>query len=470
MLEQLEALKTKLDQYRPFSPELAAKIDASLIPRRIYLTNVFEDNSLTLEETAYYIETQRTIGGKLEREYREVKGLLNAIQFIRELQQSQTELSVDVIMQIHHKLTEPIEQEQRFNPGQFRSMDSLILGKQGSRINFLAAERIGNEMAALLDWYLDKGKALHPLECATRFHYRFSLIHPFTDGNGRVARLIDDFLLERAGYGPLVIEDINQYFAAHRMPDTQLSGDQGLVAAETVDLTPFMAVLGECSARGLELMLEVAENRQSPIAVDLKARFEMFDRSITGDHSTLHDRQLLDAKETTKLALGRDLSERLKGQLSSKTVQFAFTGPAKFQQNNHSFSPLISELTTRHEYKFQASETLYEFHVVPHLESIQSAGLPLEPFMKLLAIAILSHGDSVGVYTAILPFEFGKVYITQENRDEVVLTLDKNSLREMVGSAYYDDWDIDALGRFLFASMDTYLKRIEEDYSNIQNG
>ncbi|MBU1881510.1 MAG: Fic family protein [bacterium] len=464
MIEQLEALKLKLDEHRPFAPELAVRIDALLIPKRIYLTNVFEDNTLTLEETAYYLETQRMIGGKLEREYREVKGLHKAISFVRELQQPGTELSIDVIKQIHFNLTEPIEQEQRFNPGQFRSMDSLILGEQGSRISFVSAEQIETEMAALLTWFHEKGKTLHPLECAARFHYRFSLIHPFIDGNGRVARLIDDYILESAGYGPLVIEDMQRYFTAHRMPDTQLSGADGLAAAETVDLSVFITTLAECSVRGMELMLEVIENRQSPIAVDLKARFDMFDRAISGDQSTQHDRQLLEEKETTKLALGRDLKERLKGQLQSKTVQFTFAGPAKFQQNNHTFSHLISEITKKHDYKFIASEALYEYHVVPNLEQLQVSGLPLEPFMKLLAIAVLSHGDSVGVYSAILPFEFGKVYITQENRDEVVLTLDSSSTREMIGPAFYKDWDVEALGRFLFESMDTYLQRIEADF------
>ena len=88
MIEQLETLKSKLDEHRPFPPELEARIDAVLIPKRIYLTNVFEDNTLTLEETAYYLETQRMIGGKLEREYREVKSLHQAISFVRELRRS----------------------------------------------------------------------------------------------------------------------------------------------------------------------------------------------------------------------------------------------------------------------------------------------------------------------------------------------------------------------------------------------
>ena len=83
MYDVLDDLKAKLDSKRPFSAEQTARIEEVLTPQRIYYTIAFEDNSLTLEETRYYLVSNRMVGGKLEREFHEVKGVSDAIAFLR---------------------------------------------------------------------------------------------------------------------------------------------------------------------------------------------------------------------------------------------------------------------------------------------------------------------------------------------------------------------------------------------------
>lgn len=58
-------------------------------------------------------------------------------------------------------------------------------------------------MADLVEWYNEeeaKGK-LSPVELAALFHYRYIRIHPFEDGNGRIARLIVNYILARDNEG-----------------------------------------------------------------------------------------------------------------------------------------------------------------------------------------------------------------------------------------------------------------------------
>jgi Fic family protein len=65
-------------------------------------------------------------------------------------------------------------------------------------------------------WY-DKNKArLHPVELAALVHLKFVTIHPFADGNGRVSRLMMNFVLNRNGYPMLNIpyEGRNSYCGA----------------------------------------------------------------------------------------------------------------------------------------------------------------------------------------------------------------------------------------------------------------
>jgi len=49
-------------------------------------------------------------------------------------------------------------------------------------------------------WYYKNKKKLHPVELAALVHLKFVTIHPFTDGNGRISRLMMNFILHKHGY------------------------------------------------------------------------------------------------------------------------------------------------------------------------------------------------------------------------------------------------------------------------------
>gem|GEM_PF-2155449 len=464
MYDTLESLKTRLEALRPLAPEQEQRLEAVLLSRRVYLSNVFEDNSLTLEETEYYLHTQRMVGGKLEREFREIRGLQQAISYLQRALAENRDLSESFIRELHAELTRPIEQDERYFPGEYTPRDVPILGEAGSRIEFTPHDRVPEEMVRLLEWYHQYAAKLHPVELAARFHHRLSLIHPFLDGNGRVARLIDDFVLMRSGYGPALIEDREKYYAAQRAADRSLPREDSAAVPQDTDVSAFMDLLAECSAAGLEVMLAVLEDRWRPPVADLAARIDRFDRIISGETGTEADRRILEEKETTKLALAREFEETIKQKVRSRVVRFLLSGPARFQQNNQQYSPLIAEVTARHQYAFAPSEVLYEYHLAPDLGEIETRGLPLPPFMRLLSFAILSHGVGVGLYSGILDFEFGRLYLKQENRSELRLTLQPASVREMINGSAYQDWDLATLKAFLYYSLDHYFHQIESDY------
>jgi len=90
----------------------------------------------------------------------------------------------------------------------------------------------------------DEFAALHPVEQATRAHFRLVDIHPFIDGNGRTARLLMNLLLMRHGYPPAIIryEGRPAYYAA-------------LEKAHQQEIEPFLALVTEAVDRSLDMYL-----------------------------------------------------------------------------------------------------------------------------------------------------------------------------------------------------------------------
>ncbi|TKJ41832.1 hypothetical protein CEE37_04490 [candidate division LCP-89 bacterium B3_LCP] len=465
MYEKIDELKAKLDAERPFTADQFERIDKELTPRRIYSTNIFEDNSLTLEETRFYLETNRMAGGKLKREFQEIDGVREAIKFIEDKIEARKDINEEMIKELHSILTEPIDQVERYHPGEYKDRDMPIIAKDGTRLNFVPFDRVPAEMSALFSWYNEGSGKVHPLELAAKFHYRFTLIHPFFDGNGRMARLLDDFILGKNGYGPAMIEDKAKYYAALHDADDKLPATNRPEASVSLDIAPFIEVICDSSCNCMQIMLDALAETQVPIASDLAARLQTFDKVLSGDSSTDLDKQHIEEKEAAKLAIGREISEYLKGKLQSKYVQFLFSGPAKFQQNNHEYSPLISEVVSRHNYTFAPNESLYEYHFAPNIAALEEAGMTMEPFMKLMSFAVISHDTEVGVFSGLMDIEFGKVYIKQENREEIVMKLRQDSVRELVGSSLFADWELKDLRNLIYSSLDYFFQQIENDYA-----
>ena len=67
-------------------------------------------------------------------------------------------------------------------------------------------EKIPLLMVELIEWYNKKKNYYYPVFLAGLFHLKFSIIHPFVDGNGRISRLIMNYILHKNGYPMLNIK------------------------------------------------------------------------------------------------------------------------------------------------------------------------------------------------------------------------------------------------------------------------
>lgn len=207
--KKLDKLKTKLDLYRPLSPQIVKSLQEDLVLRFTYHSNAIEGNTLTLKETKVALEGI-TIGGKTLREHFEAINHKEAIFFIEELAKKEENLNENSIKQIHSLILKNIDDE---NKGKYRTTNVIISGAEHKPpLSF----EVASFMQDFIKEYYENKQKLHPVELASFVHIEFVKIHPFIDGNGRTSRLLMNLELIKAGFPPIIIEleDRLEYYKA----------------------------------------------------------------------------------------------------------------------------------------------------------------------------------------------------------------------------------------------------------------
>ena len=187
-----------LSAYRPLPPETLKSLREYYRVGLTYTSNALEGNSLTESETKVVIEDGLTIEGKPLRDHYEAVGHAKAYDYIYQITEKEG-LEEEDILALHRLFYQQIDAEKA---GKYRDVKVYI---SGSRYAVSAVSKIPAEMQKLVKWYNDNEKELHPIELAATLHQRFVFIHPFVDGNGRVARLLMNLALLRNGFTIAII-------------------------------------------------------------------------------------------------------------------------------------------------------------------------------------------------------------------------------------------------------------------------
>ncbi|TAE12079.1 MAG: Fic family protein, partial [Bacteroidetes bacterium] len=159
--------------------------------------------------------------------------------------------------------------------GQYKTEPNHVLTPTGEMFYYASPEETQARMGDLMTWYETQTtkKELHPLSIAIGFHYEFVKIHPFDDGNGRMARLLMNFILMKYGYPPAIIptEQRKDYIDALREAD------------ETDNLEPFAIYVGKCLIHSLDLMLKVARGESIEEPDDFSKKIKLLQARIKAD-------------------------------------------------------------------------------------------------------------------------------------------------------------------------------------------
>jgi len=155
-----------------------------------YDSTGIEGNTLTLSETSFLLFEGIVPKTKSLREINEAINHKKAFDYILEYKGNATK---EFILEIHRLVVvNTIRQDLISQVGRYRTVQ-VFVGKSIPP----KPQDVPREMAKLLRWYSTNKRRLHPLVLASYFHTEFERVHPFIDGNGRVGRLLMNFILHK---------------------------------------------------------------------------------------------------------------------------------------------------------------------------------------------------------------------------------------------------------------------------------
>lgn len=252
-LSKLHDLKKQLDTHVPFSRVLIKNLHEWYKVELTYTSNAIEGNTLTRQETALVVEKGITVQGKSVVEHQEAINHAKAIDYIMMLEKNTIEdISQNTILDIHAHILRGIDE---VNAGRFRTVPVRISGSTVVLPNPIKVPDLMND-------FIDQ---LHKSEediinIAIRAHFELVSIHPFSDGNGRTARLLMNLILIQVGYPPAIIRKEDRNIYINSIEKGQLHGDLS-------DYNSFMYLAVE---RSLLIYLESFEPKKIIIPATVK--------------------------------------------------------------------------------------------------------------------------------------------------------------------------------------------------------
>ncbi|MFA5537019.1 MAG: Fic family protein [Bacillota bacterium] len=200
-LERIDLYQRVIDELRPFEGEMLEQIKEFYRLGLTWTSNALEGNSLTESETKVLIEDGLTVGGRPLRDMLEAVDHAKAYDYMFTLLGNK-EIAEKDILYLHKLFYHNIDEG---SAGKYRDVPVIITG---SNYPVAKVENIQNEIEDLCRWMNEGREKYHPVEFAALLHKRFVFIHPFKDGNGRVARLLMNTSLIQDGYLPALIPPI----------------------------------------------------------------------------------------------------------------------------------------------------------------------------------------------------------------------------------------------------------------------
>lgn len=213
-----EATYRKWKSLLPLTQEQTYKLNRKFTVEYNYNSNHLEGNTLTYGQTEILLLFGKVTGEVILKDVLDMKASEVSVKMMQEEASMKQPLTQNFIRNLHKVLLREDYQVYRTLPtgvttsytihaGRYKTRPNSVITRYGDRFEYASPEETPSLMTDLVDWYNAeeaKGK-LTPVELAALFHYRYIRIHPFEDGNGRIARLLVNYIFLRHGWPMIVV-------------------------------------------------------------------------------------------------------------------------------------------------------------------------------------------------------------------------------------------------------------------------
>ena len=274
----------------PLVPAWEAKFRKEAIERTVHRGTHLEGNPLSEEEVKDVLDGAEVIAR--DRDIQEVINYRNVLKFIDGVYgqigtSGNYNFTIETILEMHKLTTEKVLPPE--SCGNFRIRQVVIRNTKTGQISYTPppAAEVPYLIEDLVNWInSDEGKETHPVIKAGIIHYEIARIHPFTDGNGRVARAVATLIMFLDGYDIRKFFSLEEYFDENPMNyylTLQAVSNQLVLDTHERDLTPWLDYFTE----GVAIELNRVKEKVQRISVDARVKDRL------GEQLTLNERQMM---------------------------------------------------------------------------------------------------------------------------------------------------------------------------------
>ena len=269
-LDIIDQLVAEFNALQPMSTENKQRLDKKFRLEFNYNSNHLEGNTLTYGETQLLLLFDDTKGNHTLREYEEMKAHDVALKMVKDWaadkERPLTETNIKnlneaiLVRPFWKEAITPDGQNTRrlIQIGNYKEQPNSVRLQNGELFEYASPADTPILMSELIDWYRTEEHHIHPVTLAAMFHYKFVRIHPFDDGNGRVSRLLMNYVLYKFDLPPVIIKSKEKeaYLRALRRADIG-------------NFEAFIAYIAEQLQWSLEVAIKAAKGESIEEADDL---------------------------------------------------------------------------------------------------------------------------------------------------------------------------------------------------------
>ncbi|MBI2315093.1 Fic family protein [Candidatus Daviesbacteria bacterium] len=332
-IAEIAEIKAAVERSRVL-PLNEAQLRRQAILRMAHTSTSIEGNKLAQFEVGKVLEG-KTVRAS-QKDILEVENYYSALKLLDELSKKKGDIAEQEVLSLHKAVVSGLADKEKvgnFRPADVYVLDDLGDGREMLRFKAPPAPEVKKLIADLLEWLKESKKQdLHPVIRAGILHLQFVTIHPFTDGNGRVARLLTQLQLYRDNWDFRKILVLEDYYNRNRMSYYNAENkSQGRNYQKDMDFTPWLeyfttGFLVE-ARKALEQIQSIGYGKVSKKSEQIfldRDEIQIMDFLTTTGRITSED-----VVDILKLAK-RSAQLKLKGLLDKKLIESQGKGPSTY--------------------------------------------------------------------------------------------------------------------------------------------